>query len=107
MISPSEGMASPASHTTQSPLARADAATRLSVPSGSRIRASVSDRILRRVSAWALPRPSAMASAKLANPTVRNSQMVMDQSKIPGWAMASMRVTTEPTRTTNMTGFFT
>ena len=80
-------------------------ATRSSVPSGVSRRASVSDRIRRRVSAWALPRPSAMASAKLAKMTVRNSQMVMDQSKMPGWAMASMKVTTVPTSTTNMTGF--
>ena len=35
------------------------------------------------VSACALPRPSAMASAKLAKSTVRNSQMVMDQLKMP------------------------
>ncbi len=30
--------------------------------------------------------------------------MVMDQVKVPGWAMASMKVTTAPTSTTNMTG---
>ena len=35
----------------------------------------------RSVSAWALPRPSAMASAKLAKMTVRKSQNVMDQAK--------------------------
>ena len=46
-----------------------------------------------------------MASAKLAKMTVRNSQIVMDQVKMPGWAMASMKVTTVPTSTTNMTGF--
>ena len=92
MISPSEGMRSPASHTTRSPLASAAAGTSSSVPSASRRRASVSDRIRRSVSAWALPRPSAMASAKLAKITVRNSQMVMDQVKMPGWAMASMKV---------------
>ena len=39
-----------------------------------RTRAMVSERVLRRVSAWALPRPSAMASAKLANSTVNHSQ---------------------------------
>ncbi len=107
MISPSDGMASPASHTTRSPLVNVEAATRSSVPSGRSRRASVSERILRRVSAWALPRPSAMASAKLAKATVRNSQTVMDQVKMPGWAMASIKVMTLPTRTTNMTGFFT
>ena len=51
MISPSDGMASPASQTTRSPLRSSDAATRSSVPSGSRRRASVSERILRSVSA--------------------------------------------------------
>ncbi len=106
MISPSEGMRSPASQTTRSPFPSSDAATRSSVPSGRRRRASVSERILRRVSAWALPRPSAIASAKLAKTTVRNSQMVIDQSKMPGWAMASMSVTIVPMSTTNMTGFF-
>ena len=44
-------------------------------PSGRRTRATVSDRVLRSVSACALPRPSAIASAKFANSTVnqRNS----------------------------------
>ena len=44
------------------------------VPSGSCTNAVVSERVLRRVSAWALPRPSATASAKLANSTVNQSQ---------------------------------
>jgi hypothetical protein len=105
VISPSEGMRSPASHTTMSPLASEAAGTNSSVPSDRRRRASVSDRMRRKVSAWALPRPSAMASAKLAKITVRNSQMVMDQVKVLGWAMASMKVITVPTSTTNMTGF--
>ena len=48
-----------------------------SVPSAFSRRASVSERILRSVSACALPRPSAIASAKLAKRTVRNSQTVM------------------------------
>ena len=43
----------------------------------------VSERIRRRANACALPRPSAMASAKLAKNTVRNSQMVIDQLKMP------------------------
>ena len=104
-ISPSEGMASPASHTTRSPFTRAAAGTSSSVPSGARRRAWVSERILRSVSACALPRPSAMASAKLAKMTVRNSHTVMDQSKSPGWAIDSIKVTTVPIRTTNITGF--
>ena len=67
----------------------------------------VSERILRRATAWALPRPSAMASAKLAKSTVRNSQMVIDQLKMPPCAMDSMKVMIEPINTTNMTGFLT
>ena len=84
MISPSEGMTSPASQTTRSPLARVAAATSSSVPSDVRRRASVSERILRNVSAWALPRPSAMASAKFANKTVNISQIVIDQLNLLG-----------------------
>ena len=103
-ISPSEGIRSFASQTTMSPLFSSAAGTSSSVPSALRRRASVSERILRNVSAWALPRPSAMASAKLAKITVRNSQTVMDQVKTDGWAIASNSVTTEPTSTTNMTG---
>ena len=33
--------------------------------------------------------------------------MVIDQVNTLGWAMASMKVTTVPTSTTNMTGFLT
>jgi len=104
-ISPSEGMVSPASQITRSPFATAEAGTRSSVPSAPSRRASVVVRILRKVSAWALPRPSATASAKLANQTVRASHTVIDQVKTPGWAIASTRLTTVPMRTTNMTGF--
>ena len=106
-ISPSDGIMSPASQTTMSPLPSAEAGTRSSVPSGRRRRASVSERIRRSVSACALPRPSAIASAKLAKITVRKSQAVMLQSKRPGWAMDSTNVTTVPTSTTNITGFLT
>ena len=71
MISPSEGMTSPASHTTRSPLARLGGRDPLLGPvRGRSRRASVSVRIRRSVSACALPRPSATASAKLANSTV-------------------------------------
>ena len=75
---------SPASQTTRSPLASAAAGTRPSAPSGPSRRASVSERIRRRAAACALPRPSATASAKLANITVRASQMVTDQAKMLG-----------------------
>ena len=59
------------------------------------------------MSAWALPRPSAIASAKLANMTVRTSQTVIDHVKMPGWAIASSSVMIEPTSTTNITGLRT
>ncbi len=107
MISPSEGMWSPASQTTRSPLCNDAAGTNSSEPSARRRRAMVSERILRRADACALPRPSAIASAKLAKSTVRISQMVIDQLNLPGWAIASMSVTIEPMSTTNITGFFT
>ena len=43
--------------------------------------------VLRRVSAWALPRASAMASAKLANSTVNHSQMEIwiSKDRSPVW----------------------
>ena len=44
-------------------------------------RAIVSLRALRRLSAWALPRPSATASAKLANRTVNQSQIASCATK--------------------------
>ena len=77
--SPSAGIMSPASHTTRSPFFRSGAGTFSSWPLRRR-RAIVSLRALRRLSAWALPRPSATASAKLAKRTVNQSQMA-------SWAM--------------------
>ncbi len=74
--------------------------------------AVVSVRALRSVSACALPRPSAIASAKLANSTVSHSQNVICSSKpSPGRPAAAsspkrMVVSTLPTSTTNITGFF-
>ncbi len=73
----------------------------------------VSPLALRRVSAWALPRPSAMASAKLANSTVNHSQSVICRlkPKPARWctvlSMSSAVVSTLPTSTTNITGFLT
>ena len=71
----------------------------------------VSVLVLRRVSACALPRPSAMASAKLANSTVNHNQSVIWKVKPMGWCIArslktSRVVMAAPTSTTNMTGFF-
>ena len=68
-------------------------------------RATVSRLVRRSVSACALPRPSATASARLANTTVSQSQTTIVQLKTDEWAMAVPVVSTAPTSTTNMTGF--
>ena len=67
---PSPGISSPAGTTTTSP--RVSSAAAFVEPS--RIVATVSLRIVRSVSAWARPRPSANASAMFANTTVSHSQ---------------------------------
>jgi len=120
-ISPSEGMKSPASTRTTSPLRRRSAGTTSILSWGAWLEpdalstmrlATVSVRAFRSVSACALPRPSAIASAKFANSTVSQSQHVIWNSKrSPGRpAMASRPsrtvVSTLPTSTTNITGFF-
>jgi hypothetical protein len=71
----------------------------------------VSARALRSVSAWALPRPSAIASAKLANRTVNHRNSATSPVKTLSAAVESPRsrknrivVSTLPTSTTNMTG---
>ena len=51
-------------------------------------RATVSRLVRRRVSACALPRPSATASARLANSTVSHSQTTIVQLKIDGLVIA-------------------
>ena len=51
-------------------------------------RATVSRLVRRSVSAWALPRPSATASARLANTTVSHSQTTIVQLKIDGLVIA-------------------
>ncbi len=71
-ISPSAGMMSPASQTNSSPFFSCELLT-VFVPPFTHSRAGVSSRVLRRLSAWALPRVSAMASAKLANSRVMKS----------------------------------
>ena len=76
ITSPSPGMVSPASTSTTSP-ARSMVAATVSVLPLITLRAVVSVLVLRRVSACALPRPSAMASAKLANSTVNHSHKVI------------------------------
>ena len=77
MTSPSAGISSPACTSTKSPrrssVANTDRKSRWFV--GSRMRfARVSIRVPRSASACALPRPSAIASAKLAKRTVNQSQ---------------------------------
>ncbi len=118
MISPSPGMSSPASITTRSPLRNEDDGTLSSLPLSwplARRRAMVSLRIRRSVSACALPRPSATASAKFANTTVNQSQIDTAPVNQSG-ALADARwnrsrtkisvVSRLPISTTNMTGFF-
>src|SRR5271165_5198313 len=113
--SPSPGMISPASTTTWSPRVSWVPGTASSFSSfwpgcqPKRRRATVSRLVLRSVSAWALPRPSATASAILANSTVSHSQTTMVQLKTafgPGVLVTAVyRVSSAPTSTTNMTGF--
>ena len=75
MISPSAGMNSPARDHDDVVLAQARRRHRFGAPVSRQTRlATVSVRVLRSVSACALPRPSAIASAKLANSTVNHSQ---------------------------------
>ena len=70
--------------------------------------AGVSLRARRSVSACALPRPSAIASAKLANSTVNQSQTAtptMNPREMPGSpTKTSSVVRIDPTKTTNITG---
>ena len=111
MTSPSPGMISPASTTTKSPRVSwvpGTGSSRGSFAPGAQPtsrRATVSCLVRRSVSACALPRPSATASARLANSTVSHSQTTMVQLKTDGLAIAVPVVRTAPTSTTNMTGF--
>ena len=108
-MSPSPGITSPASTTTRSPTRSAVPGTCSSAPArsfgpASSRRATVSVRVRRRVSACALPRPSATASARLANSTVNHSHSAISQENTLGSTAASTVTRTEPTQTTNMTG---
>ena len=88
--SPSPGMISPASTTTWSPSVSwvpGTSSSRVSAWPGCQPisrRATVSRLVWRSVSACALPRPSATASARLANTTVSHSQTTIVQLKIDG-----------------------
>src|SRR6266849_2302190 len=110
--SPSPGINSPAATITRSPDRSFDPGTVSVEPSGRSRRAMVSARALRKASACALPRPSAMASAKFANRTVNQSHRVICSEKPnPGTWRARFHtsatvVVAAPTSTTNITGFF-
>src|SRR5690349_3425631 len=114
--SPSPGIMSPGVHSTTSPLRKAapdtDSNTARSRGLRSRL-AVVSVRDRRSVSAWALPRPSAMASAKFANTTVNHSHSVIcSVNPMPPAPPIRSRTRTSvvsplPISTTNMTGLRT
>ena len=82
----------------------------------SSILATVSLRMARSVAAWALPRPSASASARFAKTTVSHSQTVTVNVNQAGslpppsgwppnsWMSQAIVVMTAPTSTTNITG---
>ena len=110
-MSPSPGITSPAVTTHRSPSCSSDDGFSTIVPSAVRTRAVVSARVLRSVAACALPRPSAIASAKLANSTVNQSHS--DTSPANAFscpvllAKSRMKISvvmTEPTSTMNITG---
>ena len=84
-------------------------------PSGRILRAVVSVLVALRASAWAFPRPSAKASAKLAKRRVTNRINVINPLKILGLLsatspkssglMVTKAVTIVPIQTKNITGF--
>ena len=112
---PSPGIVSPATTTTKSPRTSSEAG--FSPPS--RIFAVVSERIARRLAAWARPRPSAIASARLAKTTVSQSQIEIVKVNQAGswppprlsppksWISQATAVITAPISTTNITGLRT
>ena len=109
ITSPSPGTICPAATRTVSFTRKCELAISSTSPFAFSLYAVVSDLARRSASACALPRPSAMAVAKLANSTVNHSQSVICRlkPKCP-WCgrNSSTVVTTEPTSTTNITGFF-
>ena len=108
ITSPSAGMISPAATTTlvadRERCARGR--PRPSRRAGGDGRSSPSA-CLRSVSAWALPRPSAIASAKFAKRTVNQSQTAIEAGEDASGSRDSESTVTRtlPTSTTNMTGF--
>jgi len=114
ITSPSEGIRSPASTSTTwpGPSLSARVGTMSPVFSSTISLALVSVLVLRKLAACALPRPSATASAKLANRTVNHSQMTIWNSKprcCPPVRRSRIRITVVSavtTSSTNITGFF-
>ena len=111
ITSPSEGMLSPASTSTTSPTLRLVPDTsRYSLPKPLSSLAWLSVRVFRSDSACALPRPSATASAKLANSTVNHNHRMIWKAK-PRCSPPVTRsrrniavVSAATTSTTNITG---
>src|SRR5580700_2921021 len=110
ITSPSPGTNSPAVTITKSPARNCDPGTDSMLPSCFNRRATVSARDLRKASACAFPRPSAIASAKFANSTVNHSHKVIcSENPNPCECCTtprtkSMDVSSAPTSTTNITG---
>ncbi|SUB72573.1 Uncharacterised protein [Pluralibacter gergoviae] len=114
ITSPSQGIMSPASTSTISSLRSSSLGTRSTAASccGARsLRAKTVFLTPFRLLAWALLRPSASASATLANSTVNHSHRLMAAVKpaLPeSWpaaiAAASKVVSTLPSQTINITG---
>ena len=110
-MSPSPGINSPADTITMSPARSCVAGTVSSDPSAFTRRATRSARVFLSASACALPRPSAIASAKFANSTVNHRPSAIAVSNATGpllvmSAMIRMVTITDTTSTTKMTGFF-
>ena len=112
MTSPSPGISSPSLQITTSPERSFDDGTCSVLPFSRTRFASASVLVLRSESACALPRASAMASAKVANRTVNHSHRSICSSNATLCApMKASRtkntvVSAAPTSTTKITGFF-
>ena len=113
ITSPSAAIVIPASTTITSPFWRSGAATSSTWPSCRRRSAVVVVLVARSAFACALPRPSAIASAKFANSTVSHSQIAITPTNqsCPSFpctrSLKKMTVViTLPSSTMNMTGFF-
>ncbi len=113
--SPSPGIVWPASTITTSPRVRDAAGTSVICNDSSgapvtqpvALRAIVSERVRRNVSACALPRPSATASAMFAKSVVSQSHTAMTHAKTVGSLIARIVASTEPISTMNITGLCT